>query len=120
MVTPAQVGLLMFSGIAIASGQAFLSVLSRGFSSDLGMMLILRQSLFAWSMWASLLLYGSGMLSMFILLRYLPLAQASVGIWAVTIIANVAFTMVLGQSLNMIQYIGIVFVFVGMILLQTQ
>ena len=118
MISPGNFGLMLYSGAAIAGGQALLSVLSRSFDKDVDAFSMLRLSVLSWSFWGSIFLYGSGLISMFILLRYLPLAQASVGIWAVTVICTVLLTLALGQSIGLLQYFGISMVFLGMILLQ--
>jgi hypothetical protein len=111
-------GLMLYSGAAIAGGQAFLSVLSRNTAGSFNALSMLWASVLSVSFWGAAFLYVSGMLSMLILLRYLPLVHASVGIWAVTIICNVFFTIALGQSITVLQFTGIIFIFLGMTLLQ--
>lgn len=120
MISIQNFGLMLYGGVAIAAGQALMSILSRSLLNTHGISSIFWQSVSAWSTWGSVFLYGSGFLSMFVLLRHIPLAQASIGIWGITLVANIGFTALMGQTLSFTQYIGIAFVFFGMIFLLQQ
>jgi drug/metabolite transporter (DMT)-like permease len=120
MISAMNLFLMLYSGAAIAGGQALMSILSRRIAPGAGAWAMAAECASSWELWVSIALYASGMLAMFLLLRALPLAQASVGIWAVTILCNVALTAALGQSLGLAQYAGIALVFGGMVLLQRQ
>lgn len=120
MISVMNLFLMIYSGAAIAVGQALMSIASRSIPAGEPAMSMLRQCVLRWELWLAIALYGTGMLAMLVLLRALPLAQVSVGVLAITILCNVGFTMAMGQSLGPAQYAGIALVFGGMVLLQRQ
>ena len=113
-----RLGLIVLSGLAIASGQGCMTIFARGVPQPLDAAAMIRYSVTAWSLYAFALLYGAGMCAMLLLLRKFPLAQVSVSIVGVTIIASVLLTFALGQTLGWMQMLGILVVFAGIGLLR--
>lgn len=120
MISAMNLFLMLYSGATIAGGQALMSMVSRRLPAEEPVASMLGQSALRWELWLAVALYGTGMVAMLVLMRVLPLAQVSIGVLAVTILCNVGFTLAMGQSLSLAQYVGIAMVFGGMVLLQRQ
>lgn len=118
MVTLVQIGLIAFSGMAIAGGQGCMTAYAKGLPMPFDILTTLRYTLTASTFYGFLVLYGSGTIAMIHLLRSLPLAQVSISILGITILCTTALTYWFGHSLNIQQYGGILLIFVGVFLLQ--
>jgi drug/metabolite transporter (DMT)-like permease len=112
------IGLIIYSGMAIAAGQGCMTAFARGIPQPFEVLEVLRYCLVAPSFYGFIALYGSGTAAMIYLLRIYPLAQVSISILAVTILCSVAITYWFGESLSVQQLVGIALVFVGVALIQ--
>jgi drug/metabolite transporter (DMT)-like permease len=109
---------IVASGLAIAGAQGCMALFARGLPQPFDAVLLLRYSLFSWTFYGFVALYGAGMYAMLRLLRRLTLPQVFGPIVGVTILAGVLFTFALGQTLGWAQLLGIAMVFAGMLLLR--
>ncbi|CAN5429900.1 hypothetical protein BH11PSE11_BH11PSE11_02350 [soil metagenome] len=117
-MNPVHIGLIIYSGMAIAAGQGCMTAFARGIPQPFDIVTIIRHSLITPSFYGFLALYGSGTAAMIYLLRSYPLAQVSISILAITILCSVALTYWFGESLSLQQLAGIALVFVGVALIQ--
>lgn len=120
MITPFQIALIVFSGLAIAGGQGCLTAYAKGLPSPFYFGQTIMYSLTAWPFYGFIVLYGSGTVAMIFLLRSLPLAQVSISILAITFLCTTALTFWFGDHLSIRQLLGIVLVLIGVTLLQSK
>lgn len=119
MVNLSQIGLIVFSGMAIAGGQGCMTAYAKSLPMPFDILTTLRYTSTALTFYGFLLLYGSGTIAMIYLLRTLPLAQVSISILGITILCTTALTHWFGHSLSLHQYAGILLIFAGVFLLQS-
>jgi drug/metabolite transporter (DMT)-like permease len=104
--------------LAIISGQASMVIYVRKIPSPFNFLKLVEYSVTAWSFYGIFVCYGLGFAAYILLLRFFPLAEVSVSVLVVTVLAAVIYTFLLGQSITLLQILGVVFVIIGFILLQ--
>ncbi len=119
---PSAVNIMMIvlCGLTIAGGQGCLTLYARDLPASFGVEPVLRYSLSSWKLYGFLMLYSIGLLLMVMLLRELPLAQVTISIVAVVMLASVIFTFLLGQNLSWMQLTGTVLILAGSVFLQAR
>lgn len=113
----AKLGAMLVSTLLIASGQALLSLYVRGVPVPVRVGELLRYTLTTGSFYGFVVVYGAGVVLYGLLLRLYPLAEVTVTLMVMLVVANLAYSFVLGQPLTPVQVAGVVAIMGGLWLL---